>query len=152
MISVYLAGYMTSPDSKRPDWRGPLMEETQKQWKMFGGQSIVDIVGIKWLCPLTCPGFIPGSNQDQSDLPRLYVPRDEVLVRKADLIVAYIDTRMATGIGASYEMGLARGLNKPIMMIDITPENTSWDLNRNICCAIYKSIPEAAKALAFSAL
>ena len=133
---VYTAGYMTGSLSDRFNWR-KVLEDVMK----------LKDSPIKFLHPQVEAGVIPGQGDNN-----IYGLNDILLIQKCDLVVAYFDLKVARCLGASLEMGYAHALQKPIIMIDKSPDIGSLDLNRFIASSIHHKISSAAKHLDFISL
>lgn len=132
-IKVYTCGYMAGEGSPRYDWRKDL---------------VASLVGtnIIWLHPGCPPGDIPGQGNRA-----LYGPRDALMVKHCDVLFAFIDFEVARCIGASWEMGLAFGYDKRIILVDCQPEIGSLDLNRWGADSVWTKLTEGSAALRFIA-
>ena len=143
MVNVYTAGYMAGEGSDRFDWRKKAASLLSMQRQVFEDDRTNP---VQWLNPGVPKGDIPGSGN-----PAIYTPRDVLMIRKADILLAYIDLKVAKCLGAVWEMGMAYGMGKPVIMVDMSPEVDSLDLQRSTATAVWPSLEEGVKALAFVA-
>ena len=92
-ITVYLAG-----DLLKPAWR----DEVINYFK--------DREGIDFVIPMEL---------EQSSVrdPKVYVPRDVVLINKADVVFAFIRNGGHKYSGTSAEIGMAKALGKTIIVV-----------------------------------
>ena len=92
-ITVYLAG-----DLLKPAWR----DEVIKYFK--------DREGIEFVIPMEL---------EQSTVrdPKVYVPRDVVLINKADVLFVFIRDAGHKYSGTSAEVGMAKALGKTIIVV-----------------------------------
>jgi nucleoside 2-deoxyribosyltransferase len=141
MVKVYTAGYMAGDKSDRFDWRVEAERIYQGTLGDYAAQN-----NIKWLHPGVPDGAIPGQGN-----PDIYTPRDVLQIRKADILLAYIDLEVARCLGAAWEMGMAYATGKPVIMVDMSPEIGSLDLQRSTATSVWTSLEDGVKALAFVA-
>lgn len=147
MVNVYTAGYMAGERSDRFDWRRAAHQLMVEQWNRWYAESPRrPALSVRWLHPGVPDGEIPGSGN-----PDIYTPRDVLMIRKADMLLAYIDLSVARCLGAVWEMGMAHGMGKPIIMVDMSPEIDSLDLQRSTATSVWTSLEDGVKALAFVA-
>jgi nucleoside 2-deoxyribosyltransferase len=92
-ITVYLAG-----DLLKPHWRDEVMKLQD------------DFEGIEFVIPMEL---------EQSSVrdPKVYVPRDIVLINKADVVFAFIRDAGHKYSGTSAEIGMAKALGKTIIVV-----------------------------------
>ena len=141
MLKVYTAGYMTGEGSDRFDWRAKLRSS---YWLSDAAQK--GQFAVEWLNPGVPEGEAPGAGDST-----FYAPRDIIQIKHADLVFAYFDLKVAKCLGAAWELGLAYGLQKQIIMVDRSKEVGSLDLCRAMSDVVVRTIPKGLERLRFIA-
>lgn len=69
--------------------------------------------------------FLDPRNHNLDD-PGQYSTCDTSMVKHCDILIAYMDENNPSGIGLAYEVGLAVGLNKPVIFIGVLDRREKW--------------------------
>ena len=70
--------------------------------------------------------------------PREYTAWDLALIRRADIVFAYLELSNPSGYGMALEIGYAKALQKMIILVN---EKTSYtDMIESMCDVVYKNL------------
>ena len=116
---VYTCGYMQQ--GARYDWRAELVLRCRD---------------VEWLHP----------DPFATDA-RIFALRDWLLVKRCDVLFAYVNTNEASNLGTMLEIGIAFALSKPIIMVDKSPENKSLDMAREYAGYVCFELTDGIKCL-----
>lgn len=127
MISVYLAGHIHTK------WRKDVI-------------AIVNSDKINWLQPFDDHEYSHNMG------PEIYTIRDLVLVRKADIVFAYLQKRIDSinrYVGTSAEIGLAKGLGKTIILVNELREIHSFDFLEQLADSAFEDLEKGLATLKY---
>ncbi len=119
---IYLAG------SFNIGWRKELLDHVENP-------------DIEWLLPIV----IPGQREKKKRDPRLFVPRDIALIRRADILAGFWVTE-SSNIGLSAEIGLAYAYGVPTVVAIPKDERVKARFIRGLIQEL-DSLPELANFL-----
>jgi nucleoside 2-deoxyribosyltransferase len=140
-MKVYLAGHM--PKRKEADWRDELIRIVHS--------ILVEVSGpdVEFLTP---------RDVDLRSFPRLTHVRheatstkDHMFLNVCDVFLVYLNLNMGHCLGSMYEMGYAKALHIPIILINSHPEMPRTKFLEHNSDIVTVNVKEAAEVIAYMA-
>ena len=106
----------------------------RQEWRK---QIIAAVEGVTFLDP-TAHGL---------NSPEAYTFADLLAVKECDLLVGYMEKDNPSGIGLACEVGYARGLGKPVLLVNDQPNNRYFQFVAFCGAAVVPDIETVIKIL-----